>query len=317
VVLFQREMSAAPVTVSIITPCYNGARFLRLTLESAVSQTRPPLEIIVIDDGSTDDSAAIAEGVQGPVRVLRQTNQGESVARNRGIAEARGTHLLFLDADDLLEPEALERLTAAIESQPGAVAIMGCAWFEENPAEPYAVNRADQRTFFPAIIASNFAPPHCWLSPIDVIRRAGGFYEPLRWFEDWDLWWRVGLVDPVLIPVDFVGARYRRHKGSQLATTKAADWARGHVVLTERMAAAFLERPEMLERFGQDLFWSSWTAIVRAHQQGVPWSEIKPLADRIVQLSRRGPKGLRTSRMATAIRLVGPRLLARVARTQI
>jgi glycosyltransferase involved in cell wall biosynthesis len=270
----------------------------------------------VIDDGSTDDSAAIAESVSGPIRVMRQKNQGESVARNRGIAEARGTHLLFLDADDLLEPEALQRLAAAVEHEPRAVAIMGCAWFEENPAEPYAVNHADQRAFFPAIISSNFAPPHCWLSPIEVIRRAGGFHEPLRWFEDWDLWWRVGLLDPLLIPVDYVGARYRRHKGSQLATTKAADWARGHACLTERMAAAFLERPEMLERFGQDLFWAAWTAIVRAHQHNVPWTEIKPLADRIVELARRGPKALRTSRMGIAIRFVGPRFLAKVSRRQ-
>src|SRR6187397_1072894 len=105
-------MPAMPITISIITPCYNGSRYIRETLQSALAQTHPPLEVIVIDDGSTDDSAALAENAGPPVRVIRQTNQGESVARNRGIAEARGSHVLFLDADDMLEPESLSRLTA-------------------------------------------------------------------------------------------------------------------------------------------------------------------------------------------------------------
>ncbi len=70
--------------VSIIIPCYNGAPFLRDALDSALRQTVPPSEVILVDDGSTDDSAAIAEAYGPPVRVIRQDNQGESVARNAG-----------------------------------------------------------------------------------------------------------------------------------------------------------------------------------------------------------------------------------------
>lgn len=88
-------------SVSVVIPCYNGAPFLRETIESALAQTVPPLEVIVVDDGSTDDSAALAESFGEPVRVIRQPNQGESVARNRGIDEARGEWIAFLDADDL------------------------------------------------------------------------------------------------------------------------------------------------------------------------------------------------------------------------
>lgn len=100
--------------VSVVIPCYNGARFLRETLESAVAQTHSPLEILVIDDGSTDDSAAIAESFGPPVRVIRQSNQGESVARNRGIEEAKGNWVAFLDADDLWLPNKLERCVSNI-----------------------------------------------------------------------------------------------------------------------------------------------------------------------------------------------------------
>ena len=304
-------MSATPITVSVITPCYNGARFLRTTLESALSQTQPPLEIIVIDDGSTDESAAIAESFGPPVRVLRQANQGESVARNRGIAEARGSHVLFLDADDLLAPQALERLTSALANKPGAVALMGCSWFEENPTTPYAERKATETVFFPAIIESNFAPPHCWLSPLDVVRRVGGFYEPLRWFEDWDMWWRVGLQDPPLVPVDYVGAFYRRHAGSQLATTKMADRTRGHACLMERMAGAFLERPELVQRYGDQLFWSCWTALTRARAHGVAWSELAGLAEGLRRVGRLAPRIGRT-RVGLTVSVLGPRFASTI-----
>ncbi|MGC4084560.1 MAG: glycosyltransferase [Vicinamibacterales bacterium] len=173
------------MTVSIITPCYNAERFLAQTLQSARAQTVAPLEIIVIDDGSTDDSAAIAAAAGDPVRVLRQTNHGESVARNRGVAEARGTHLLFLDADDLLAPRAVETLLNAVSHRPDAVALMGHSWFSDDPAKPSRVHTPTQNAFFPGIIQSNFGPPHAWLSPADLVRRAGAFHEPLRWFEDW------------------------------------------------------------------------------------------------------------------------------------
>ena len=108
-------MTGSLSTVSVVIPCYNGAAFLREALDSVLAQTRPPLEVIVVDDGSTDDSAAIAESYGPPVRVIRQENQGESVARNRGIDEARGDWIAFLDADDVWKPEKLARQLAAVE----------------------------------------------------------------------------------------------------------------------------------------------------------------------------------------------------------
>jgi glycosyltransferase involved in cell wall biosynthesis len=96
-------------TVSVVIPCYNGAAFLAETLASVLHQTYRPHEIIVVDDGSTDKSASIAESFGPSVRVIRQENQGESVARNRGWAEARGEWIAWLDADDLWVPTKLER----------------------------------------------------------------------------------------------------------------------------------------------------------------------------------------------------------------
>ena len=114
-------MPAPAPTVSVVIPCYNGAAFLRETLDSVLAQTHAPLEVIVVDDGSTDDSAAIAESYGPPVRVIRQRNQGESVARNRGIDEARGDWIAFIDSDDVWKPGKLERQLAA--AQPDVVCL--------------------------------------------------------------------------------------------------------------------------------------------------------------------------------------------------
>lgn len=110
-------------TVSVVIPCYNGAAFLRETLDSVLAQTHPVLEVIVVDDGSTDDSAAIAESYGPPVRVIRQANAGESSARNRGIDEAKGSLVAFVDADDLWEPEKLAIQANRFHRQPDLVCV--------------------------------------------------------------------------------------------------------------------------------------------------------------------------------------------------
>jgi glycosyltransferase involved in cell wall biosynthesis len=106
------SVSSSP-SISVVIPCYNAERFLRETLESVLKQTFLPLEIIVIDDGSTDNSAAIAASFGGIVRVERQKNQGESVARNRGMDLARGEWVALLDADDLWHPLKLQKQVEA------------------------------------------------------------------------------------------------------------------------------------------------------------------------------------------------------------
>lgn len=93
--------------ISVVIPCYNCAHYLPEALDSVLKQTYPPLEIIVVDDGSTDNSGQIAASYGPPVRVVRQPNQGQSVARNRGVDEAKGEWIAFLDADDLWEPDKL------------------------------------------------------------------------------------------------------------------------------------------------------------------------------------------------------------------
>jgi hypothetical protein len=299
--------SESDVTISVITPCYNGAAYIAETIRSVLSQTKPAIEMIVIDDGSTDDSAAIAEEFGPPVRVIRQPNQGESVARNRGIAEAKGSHLFFLDADDLVAPEAFERLAGAVVGRPKAVALMGCAWFTSDPTHPERSALPHHAGFYPDIIQSNFGPPHSWLTPKSIVQAAGGFCGTMRWFEDWDLWWRVGLEGGELVCVDYIGALYRQHVKSQLATTRPHDRALGHATLVGRMATIVLQRPDLLQPYGETLYWSAWAALVHARTSQVSWTTIAPLTEALRLLARLGPVSVTSLWTARLIRYFGVR----------
>ena len=100
--------------VSIIIPCFNAEACLQETLDSALAQTHPEVEIIVVDDGSTDGTRALVAAYGDRLRVIHGPNQGAASARNTGTALARGEFLLYLDADDLLEPEAIASRLAAL-----------------------------------------------------------------------------------------------------------------------------------------------------------------------------------------------------------
>jgi glycosyltransferase involved in cell wall biosynthesis len=142
-------MTTPPAQVSVIVPAFNGERYLEEALRSAVRQSLPPSEVIVIDDGSTDRTAEIAEGFGDPVRCIRQANAGVAGARNRGLSVATGEFIAFLDHDDVWPPEKLEIQVAALRANPdvGIVsgrmrvfggALPGRAWSAEGRREAQA-----------------------------------------------------------------------------------------------------------------------------------------------------------------------------------
>ena len=295
------------LTVSAIICCYNGSSFLAQTLDSLLGQTSRPEEIIVIDDGSTDDSAAIAQRYGPPVRVIRQANQGLPASRNGGIQAARGDYLLFIDADDLLHPTALELLRGAASKVPGSVAVMGFASFRDDPASPLSVQTFDLNGFFPEIIQGNFGPQHTRLVPTDVTLRAGCFVPTMYYFEDWHFWCRVALLGTPLVSVPFVGAYYRRHTSTMSGTAGKPAYIKGHLQVMEVLCPGVLAREDYLQNYGEFLFWCAWTALHRARQQGVSWRELGWLANYLRELARRGPASLRRSHFARLVGLIGVR----------
>ena len=103
-------------TVSVVMAAYNYAPYISEAIESVLAQTRPPLDVIVVDDGSTDATPEVLAAFGDRIRVLRQTNQGASAARNRGIEAARGEYIAFIDADDVWKPRKLELQMALFDA---------------------------------------------------------------------------------------------------------------------------------------------------------------------------------------------------------
>jgi len=301
-------------TVSIIIPCYNAGPFLRETLDSTRRQSHPPLEVFVVDDGSTDDSPQIAQSFGEPVRVMRQANQGESVAMNAALAAARGDYVVFLGADDVLAPNLLEEQLRALDGRRDAVACTGFAFFFDDTSKAFQPHMPHATAFYPGVISANLAPASCWMTPRELILQAGCYYGPQQYFEDWDLWWRVGLTGAALIPVPIIGFYYRQHRGSQLATVRNADRAYGHAWLMERMCRALLDRDDLLQLHGDKLFWSASSALRACRAFDVSWEKLRLLTNMLEEIVRRDPPGLRSSQFARTVRWLGFRRAESISR---
>jgi glycosyltransferase involved in cell wall biosynthesis len=236
-------MSQSSQTISVVIPCYNGAKYLREALDSVLAQTLPPLEVIVVDDGSTDDSAAIAESFGPPVRVIRQSNQGESVARNRAIGEAKGEWVAFLDADDLWLPEKLAEQAKLMTPSIGAV----CSW----TIDRYPGGREDQHTTRPEFFERGRIMEHgapCHISTLVVRRDIPVLFPPWTSYAE-DLVYYLDL---------------RRH-----ARVMIADRS---LVIYRKHSEAQTAKPEMRERRDDSL--RRWLAL---NQSNLPRDELAEL----------------------------------------
>lgn len=187
--------------VSILIPCYNAAPWLAATLDSALAQSWTRTEIILVDDGSTDSSLAIAEAYAGRgLRVLSQPNRGASAARNRALREARGDYIQYLDADDLLAPEKIARQLATLNLEDRRVLLSG-RWgrFSDHLANATFSAEALEGDFIPTdflvrkITAHAMMHPAAWLVSRELIEAAGPWDERLSLDDDGEYFSRVVL----------------------------------------------------------------------------------------------------------------------------
>lgn len=139
-------MRRASPQVSTVIAVFNGARYLGEAIDSVLGQTHPAIDVIVVDDGSTDGSAEIAGRYAERVRVVRQENRGQVAALNAGIAQAMGEYVAFLDADDLWEPEKIARQLDRFAARPG---LGYCVTWIRNFLSPEL--EADRPTLNPAL----------------------------------------------------------------------------------------------------------------------------------------------------------------------
>ena len=206
--------------VSVLMPCYNAERYVAQALDSVLAQTWPAIEIIVVDDGSTDGSAAVLERYASRgVRVLRQANNGQCAAANRAWAASSGELIKFFDADDVMAPDMIELQALRLGARRDAVAMGEWArFYGEDPLDAQFVPLGMYGDAKPAdwlakewMNARPMMQCALWLLPRAVLERSGGWDERLSLINDFEFFARVLLEASEILYAP--GARFHYRSG--------------------------------------------------------------------------------------------------------
>ena len=223
--------------ISIIIPTYNRAALLRETLESVLSQTYSNWECIVVDDGSTDETEAVVSSFGDAFQFIRQANAGPAVARNRGVAQAKGEAILFLDSDDLLRPYALDVLASELRRHPEAGVSYGGFQMMRNDGRPATLAQAPllpvvsggegsgaaqfvaygltaTGQILPDLLQHDAMLMGATLIRREVVERIGGFDPERRYMEHWEYFLRIARESIPFVPTRTPVVRIRIHEGN-------------------------------------------------------------------------------------------------------
>ena len=267
-----RNPACASVTpkVTVVIAAYNAERFVRKTLDSVFAQSLDNIEVVIVDDGSTDGTPDIIRSYLDPrLTVLRQKNSGVSAARNAGLVIARAPYIFFLDADDVLLPDALEKMAQALDREPDHVA---CFAHHMRIAEDDTVlsTTEDLRwKMFPAedtlreLIAKNFIVCGAICIRTEAARAVHGFHPALKLGEDWEFWCRLAVLGDFSAMPGFVALKYRQRFSSanyRLRTTplrqnfEAIEAVYSNPAIRQKFSPAELKRRRRLAEI--DGFWA-------------------------------------------------------------
>jgi len=214
--------------VSVIMPAFNCGRYIREAMTSVIAQTYKDFELIVVDDGSKDDTKrAVSDFIAGnrryKIKYIYQENKGTAGARNTGIANSCGEYLAFLDCDDVWLPHKLEVQVPVLENDAGAGLVFGgTASFGEVRAQPPASETQDLSKLnhnITGLFAGSYISTLTVMIRKACLEKAGSFDEALSIVEDYDLWLRIAKYYG-LVYVDSLVAKYRVHPGNISRVTK-------------------------------------------------------------------------------------------------
>lgn len=260
--------------VSVVIPTFNYGHFVADAVASALAQTYRPTEIIVVDDGSSDDTQARLTPYLDRIRYIRQENQGLSVARNTGIQAASGTWIALLDADDAWHPRKLEMQLAFVRRHP-EIGVLGTDTILDRPREWPAPGELPQRgpdfTVCELVYKVRFAPSSAVIRR-DCFERAGLFDPELRSAEDRDMWVRIACHFPVTnLPMNLCW--YRMH---------ANNMSRAAVRMEENelkvLDKAFRDIPSLRRRWLFRMKTYSYAAYNAAYMHGAACNWLTALA---------------------------------------
>ena len=246
--------------ISVVIPCYNQARFLGEAITSALDQNYSSLEVIVVDDGSEDDTAEVA-GRYPQVRCIRQANRGLAAARNRGLEASRGEYVLFLDSDDRLAAGAVAVGAESLDSRPDCAFVSGHYSLidAEGLPMPHRASPCAKDDHYRALLRGNYiGMPATVMYRRSVLEDVKGFDTSRRACEDYDLYLRIARRFPVHCHHHLV-AEYRQHGGNMSRNYALMIESSLSVLRSQRM---FVRGDEKLERAYREGigFWQDYYA---------------------------------------------------------
>ena len=246
-------------TVSVLVPCYNKAPYVGATLESVYAQSLRDFELIVVDDGSTDGSAAVLRAHEGRARVIYGDNRGASAARTLAYEHARGLYIQYLDADDLLLPHALQSRVSALEQSGAQVAYGDYQPFSGSPEDPRGraapvTRRLEQVSADPEIacFTSFWRPPAALLYARSITERIGWNRE-LPVIQDARYLLDAALAGARFVHVPGVSALYREDVEASLSRRSRPAFVRDVVCNADQVAAVWGSRGPLSEAQRQAL----------------------------------------------------------------
>jgi glycosyltransferase involved in cell wall biosynthesis len=211
----------SPERVSVVIPCRNAEAWLGETLDSALRQAGVPVEILVVDDGSTDRSVEIARRAGSAVRVVTQPPTGVSAARNRGTVEATGAFIQYLDADDLLEPGTLAERMSALETAAADVALTSWMRWEQGADGEFSAGAVTKRALGARpdveLLTDAWWPPGAVLYRRSIVQRIGAWRMDLPIIQDARFLLDAALCGARFTHVEAIGLRYRVHGPESLS----------------------------------------------------------------------------------------------------
>jgi len=225
--------------VSLVIPAYNHADYLEQAIESVLAQDYPRMELIVVDDGSTDKTPEVLRRYEGRATVIRQENRGQAAALNRGWESSSGVYLGYLSADDVLEPPAVSRLAASFENRSHAVLAYPDFRLVDPHLATVRVVRAPEVSYEEMLINFVCAPGPGALFRRSAFLAAGGWNPEYRQMPDFEYWLRLGLQGE-FVHVPEVLASFRVHPGSQTYAVVSETRAEEPIRIIERV----FERPD-------------------------------------------------------------------------
>lgn len=204
--------------VSVVIPVYNSERYINEAIDSLIKQSFQDYEIIAIDDGSTDGTANVVKKYAGKVKYIYQQNMGPASARNRGIKEANGRYIAFLDADDVSEKDRLEtQVNAFKKNKDAGLVYSSLSFINEKGNKISGIHRSkqyDSETFLGKMFTRNImVSASVVMARKSLIEELGGFDENIHLSEDYDMWLRMAKNNSIVY-IDVPLVRYRRHSNN-------------------------------------------------------------------------------------------------------